>query len=107
MRRYRYRPVLRNREVYPADPHFFSIPDLGSNNSKKEVGRKFFCHTFFVASNFKKIEKNYLILKRYRKKFQPIDKEFNYFLTQKLLHSTQKNGFGIRDPRSEKTYPES
>jgi hypothetical protein len=39
-------------------------------------------------------------LNKYRKPFEPIDKEIKYFLPTKLFQSLQKRGFGIRDQRS-------
>jgi hypothetical protein len=70
---------------------FSSIPDSGSQiqqQQKKKRGKKFAalpffggeicCPTFFVAINCTK-SKTILFLKRYRKNFEPIDKEFKYF----------------------------
>jgi hypothetical protein len=51
---------------------------------------------FFVATYFTKL-KNFLLLKRYRIKFEPIDEDFWYFLRKKLAPGPQKKelGFGI------------
>jgi hypothetical protein len=92
-------PVLRIRDVYPGSG-FFSHP--GSKNSNKERGeKKKFCHTFLCSHKFHKIE-NYFF-EVLKKKFGPIFKELKNFLPKKLSLSSQKYGFGIRDP--EKTYP--
>jgi hypothetical protein len=56
---------------------------------------------FYVATNFTKLYIS-LVLKCRRKKFGPIFKEFYNFLPKKLSLSSQKYGFGIRDPRSGK-----
>ncbi len=81
------------------------ITDPGSNsNNKKRRGGKFVVLTSFVATNFSRL-KNISFLNRYRKIFEPTDKELKYFLPQKLSLSFQKYGLGIRDP--EKTYTKS
>ncbi len=54
----------------------------------------------YLMTKFKII----LFLKR-NKKSEPIDKEFTYFLPKKILLSSHKYGFGIRDP--EETHPAS
>jgi hypothetical protein len=60
------RQCCGSRKIFIPDPDFFSIPDLGSNNNKKEEGEKDLWHTFFAAINF--------FWNRYTKKFVPIDK---------------------------------
>jgi hypothetical protein len=59
--------------MFISDPDFLPIPDPGSRirdqkTSTKERGEKFFCHTFFLATNFTKF-KIILFLKCLRKKF--------------------------------------
>jgi hypothetical protein len=56
---------------------------------------------FFVATNFAKLN-IILFLKCQTKKFGPIFKELLKFLSNKLSLSSQKYGFGIRDPGSGK-----
>jgi hypothetical protein len=68
--------------MFIPDPDFFH---LESNDNKN----------FFEAINFTKL-KIVLILNRYRKKIEPIDKKSKYFFTTR-----------IRDSRPEKTYPGS
>ncbi len=101
-------PVLWIRDVYPGsripDPDFYPsrIPDLGSKNSnKRERWKKLVVIPFCVATNFTKL-KIIFVLKCRRKTFGPIFKDLLNFLPQKLSQSSQKYGFGIRDP--EKTY---
>jgi hypothetical protein len=84
------------------DPDFYPsrIPDVGSQIQKQQQKRgvkKKFVIPFFVATNFAKLN-IILFLKCQTKKFGPIFKELLKFLPQKL--SSQKYGFGIRDPRS-------
>ncbi len=81
---------------------FLPIPDPGSKNSNKREGWKKICsHTFFVATNFTKL-KIILVLKCRRKNLGEFSKNYRtfYFLPKKLSLSSQKYGFGIRDPRS-------
>ncbi len=74
------------------------ISDHGSKNSNKREGwKKVSCLTFHLTKL-----KIILFLKRWRKKFGPIFKELMNFLPKRLSLSSQKYGFGIRDP--EKTY---
>ncbi len=74
------------------------ISDPGSKNSNKREGwKKISCHIFHLTKL-----KIILFLKRWRKKFGPIFKELLNFLPKRLSLSSQKYGFGIRDP--EKTY---
>ncbi len=60
-----------------------------------------YCPTFFVATKITQL-KIILILNCRRKKIGPIYKELYNFLPQKLALSSQKYGFGIRDPGSGK-----
>ncbi len=100
--------MLRIRVFIP-DPGFWflPIPDPGSKNSNKREGWKKICsQTFYVATNFTKL-KIIFVLKCWKKKFGPIFKELKNFLPKKFSLSSQKYGFGIRDPRSgirKKTY---
>ncbi len=96
--------VLRIRDVYPGSRILIfthpgsRISDPGSKNSNKREGRKKkFLITFYVATNFTKL-KIILVLKCWRKKFGQIFKELKNFLPKKLSLSSQKFGFGIRDP---------
>ena len=78
------------------------IPDLGSWIQKQQQKRgvkKISCHTFHLTKL-----KIILFLKRWRKKCGPIFKELLNFLVlpKRLSLSSQKYGFGIRDP--EKTF---
>jgi hypothetical protein len=59
------------------------------------------CHTFFCSHKFHKIE-YYFIFDMLKKKIWPNFSRIMEVFTQKLSLSTQKYGFGIRDP--EKTY---
>jgi hypothetical protein len=89
--------MLRIRDVYSGS-WFLPIPDPGSKNSYKREGKKIYCHTFFVVTNFTKFYKFILFLKMLKRKiwanFQRIIEPF----TQNLSLSSQKYGFGIRDP---------
>ncbi len=79
---------------------FLSTPDPGSKNSNKREGwKKISCHTFHLTKL-----KIILFLKRWRKKCGSVFKELLNFLVlpKRLSLSSQKYGFGIRDP--EKTY---
>jgi hypothetical protein len=90
--------------------NFFSVADPGclswililthpgSINSYKREGRKKLVVIYlYVATNFTKC-KIILFLNCRRKKFRPNFKELNNFLPKKLLLSSQKYEFGIRDP---------
>ncbi len=74
------------------------ISDLGSRipdpktATKERGGKKFVVIIFYVATNFTKLQ-IILFLKFWRK-------ELYNFLPKKLSISSQKYGFGIRDPRS-------
>ncbi len=86
------------------------IPDPGSWFSpsripdpkiatKERGGKNFVIKLFSVATFFTKLN-IILFLKCWRKKFGPNFKELLKFLPKKLSLSSQKYGFGIRDPRS-------
>jgi hypothetical protein len=85
--------VLRIRDVYPGSRILIfthpgsRIPDLGSRIPFPKTGRK------------ERGEKNFFV-KHSRQKFGPNFKELWNFLPKKLSLSSQKYGFGIRDPRS-------
>ncbi len=100
--------MLRIRDVYPGS-WFLPIPDPGSwisdpgskNSNKREGWKKLVVITFYVATNFTKLQ-IILVLKCWRKKFGPILKEF---FTQKIVNKLSKiwvwdPGSGIRDPGS-------
>jgi hypothetical protein len=90
-----------------AYPDFYPsrIPDLGSRIQKQEqkrgVKKKIFVIPFYVATNFTKLN-IILVLKSLRKNLGKFSKNYRTFLPKKLSPSSQKYGFGIRDP--EKTY---
>ncbi len=94
--------VLRIRDVYSGS-RILIFTHPGSRIQKQQQKRGvIWCHTFLcIATNFTKLY-IILLLKCWRKKFGPIFKELYNFLTKKLSLSSQKYGFGIRDP--EKTY---
>ncbi len=81
------------------------FPDSGSRipdpktATKKRDEKKFVIITFFVATNFTKLN-IILFLKCWRKNFWPNFEELFKFLPKKLALSSKKYGFGIRDPRS-------
>jgi hypothetical protein len=101
------RAVLRIRDVYPGS-WFLPIPDPGSRipdpgyqipdpkTATKERGEKYCCHTLFVATNFTKL-KIILCLNCWKKNLG----QFSKNLCKKFSLSSQKYGFGIRDPGSE------
>jgi hypothetical protein len=89
-----------------ADPRFvsriliFSIRIPGPQQ-QKGLKKNFFVLPLFVAINFTK--KVILLLNRFRKKFEPTDKELKYYLPKRVSLSSQKYGLRIRD--TQKTYP--
>jgi hypothetical protein len=84
------KPVLRIRDVYPVSR--IRIPDPKTERGEK----KFVVLNFYVATNFTK-------LKVLKKKFgQIFSKNYRTFYPKKLSLSSQKYGFGIRDPGSGK-----
>jgi hypothetical protein len=111
------RAVLRIRDVYPGSRILIfthpgsrisdlgsRISDLGSRIQKQQQKRgvkKISCHIFLSSYKFHKIE-HYFSFEVLRKQSGPIFKELKNFLPKKLSLSSQKYGFGIRDP--EKTY---
>jgi hypothetical protein len=100
--------VLRIRDVYPGSRILIfthpgsRIPDLGSRIQKQQQKRgekKICCHTFFCSLKFQKIE-YYFMFDMLKKKIWPNFPRIIEVFTQKLSLSSQKYGFGIRDPRS-------
>jgi hypothetical protein len=92
--------------MFIPDPDFFlsRIPDPGSGIQKQQQKRgvkKIFCHTFLCSHKFHKIE-NYFSFEVLKKKIWANFQRIIELFTQKLALSSQKFGFGIRDP--EKTY---
>ncbi len=84
---------------------FLPILDPGSRIQKREQNRDVkinCCHTFFCSHKFHKIVNYFIFEMPKKKKFGPISKELQNFVPKKLSLSSQKYGFGIRDP--EKTY---
>jgi hypothetical protein len=86
------------------DPDFdpSRIPDPGSQipdpkTATKERGeKKFVVITFYVATNFTKLQL-ILVLKCGRKNLGQFSKNYRTFYPKKLSLSSQKYGFGIRD----------
>jgi hypothetical protein len=79
------------------------IPDPGSKNSNKREGRKkFVVITFYVATNFTKLHIIFsfeVLKKKIWTNFQRIIELF----PKKLSLSSQKYGFGIRNPGGQKS----
>ncbi len=94
-------PVLRIRDVYPGS-WFLAVPDPGSKNSNERTGVKknLLSYLFFGAINFPKL--NYFIFEMLKKKIWANFQRITELFIQKLSLSSQKYGFGIRDPRSGK-----
>jgi hypothetical protein len=78
------------------DPDFYPsrIPNLGSR-----IQKQFVVITFYVATNFTKLFSFEVLKKKFWANFQRI---VELFLPKKLSISSQKYGFGIRDPGSGK-----
>jgi hypothetical protein len=98
--------VLRIRDVYPGfwipDPDFYpsQIPDPGSNYSNQRRGvKKKLMSYLFCSHKFHKIE-NYFIFEMLKKKIWANFQRILEFLPKKLSLSSQKYGFGIRDPKT-------
>jgi hypothetical protein len=90
------------------------IPDPGSRillfthpgswiqkQQQKRGIKKIFCHTFLCSHKFHKIS-NYFIFLWVKKKVWSNFQKIIELFTQKLSLSSQKHGFGIRDPGSGK-----
>jgi hypothetical protein len=98
--------VLRIRDVYPGSRILiFTHPGSRISDPKtatKERGEeKICCHTFLYSHKFHKIE-NYFSFEVLKKKMWANFQRIIELFTQKLSLSSQKYGFGIRDP--EKTF---
>ena len=94
--------MLRIRDVYPGSWFLpIPVPDLGSRIQKQQQGgvKKISCHTFFCSYKFHKIV-NYFIFEMLKKKVWTNFQRIIELYTQKLSLSSQKFGFGIRDPGS-------
>ncbi len=94
--------------MFIPDPDFypFMIPDLGSRIQKQQQKRgvkKIWCHSFLCSHKFHKIENNFSF-EVLKKKIWPYFQRIIELIPKKLSLSSQKYGFGIRDPRSGKTY---
>ncbi len=88
--------------MFNPDPKswFLPIPNPGSINSNKREGWKnLFCHNFLCSHKFLKIA-NYFSFGVLKKNIWANFQRIIEFFTQKLSQSSQKYGFGIRDPRS-------
>jgi hypothetical protein len=59
----------------------------------------------FCSHTFHKIENNF-IFEQVQKKLEPTGQELKYFLSKKLLLSSQKHGVGIRDPEKHISDPD-
>jgi hypothetical protein len=94
--------VLRIRDGYPVSS-FSSIPDLTSNDNKKEEVEKICWHAFFwVATHFTKLKN--IFLKRYNKVLNHFTKNFSNF-NPKIVSKLSKIWVG--DPGSRKKFPRS
>jgi hypothetical protein len=80
---YSWPAVLRIRDTYPGP----WMPDPTTISIKSRGVKKLVVLPFLVATYFTKL-KIILLLKRYRKKSEPIDKE--YMLPKKLSPGSQK-----------------
>ncbi len=101
--------VLRIRDVYPGSRILifthpgFRISDPESQNiNKREGWKKNCCHSFLCSHKFHKIV-NYFGFEMLKKK--KLDQFSKNYITFYSL-SSQKYGFGIRDPGSEIRDPE-
>ncbi len=101
-------PVLRIRDIYPGS-WFLPIPDPGSKNSNKREGwKKICCHTFFVATNFSKLNIIFFLIwqRKIWATFQRIIEVFTQIIVTKLSKiwvwdpGSGKSLFHIPDPRS-------
>jgi hypothetical protein len=92
--------------MFIPDPDFYPsrIPDPGSRipdpkKAMKDIGeKKFVSYLVFGVINFTKL--NYFIFEMLKKKIWANFQRIIGLYTQKLSLSSQKYGFGIRDPRS-------
>ncbi len=74
-----YLPVLRIRDVYP-DPVFLPsrISDPRSNTNNKEERKTFVLSYLYLLLNISQNLKLF-IFEMVQNKFEPVDKEFQYF----------------------------
>ncbi len=98
--------VLRIRDVYLGSRILIfthpgsRISDPGSKNSNKREGWKKICyHTFFCSHKFHRIV-NYFIFEVLKKKILVSFQISTELFIHKIVISSQKYGFGIRDTRS-------
>ncbi len=100
--------MLRIRDVYPGSRILIfthpgsRISDPGSRIQKQQQKRgvkKISCHTFFYSHKFNKIV-NYFLFEMLNKNIWAKFTRIIELFTQKVSLSSQKYGFGIRDPRS-------
>jgi hypothetical protein len=99
--------VWRIRDVYPGS-RILIFTHPGSRIQKQQQKRgvkKIFCHTFLCSHKFHKI-KNYFSFEVLKKKIWANFQRIIELFTLKLSLSSQKYGFGIRDPGSEIRDPE-
>ncbi len=83
-----------------ADPGCLSrIPDPKTATKGRGWKKKFAVIPFFVSHKFHKIE-NYFIFEMLKKKIWANFQRILEFLPKKLSLSSQKYGFGIRDPKT-------
>ncbi len=81
---------------------FLPIADPGSKNSNKREGwKKICCHTLLYPQISQNLKLSYF-WNAEEKNLGQFWKNYRIFLTKKLSLSSQKYGFGIRDP--EKSY---
>jgi hypothetical protein len=83
--------------MFIPDPDFYLSRILDPKTETKERGEKIGCYTFFIATNFTKLNFFFEML---MKKIWPVFTELLNLLTKNLSPSSQKYGFGIRDPGS-------
>ncbi len=80
------------------DLHPSRISDPGYKNSNKREGwKKIWCHTFLCSHKFHKIV-HYFSFEVLKKKIWANFQRIIELFAQKIVISSQKYGFGIRDP---------
>jgi hypothetical protein len=89
--------------MFIPDPDFYPSKIPNSKTATKERGKKKFVITFYVATNFTKLQ-IMLVLKCWRKNLGQFSKNYRTFYPKNLSICSQKYGFGIRDP--EKPIPD-
>ncbi len=95
--------VLRIRDVYPGS-RILIFTHPGSWIQNRGV-KKISCHTFLCSHKFHKIE-YYFSIEVLKKNLGQFSKDYGTFYPKNLSVSSQKSGFGIRDPGSEIRDPE-